>query len=128
MQVGLRYTPSFSSAAYPADTYPGKIWQTYMEQIHEGLEPLAFLPAAQLSEEYQEKQREAAEAAERERQEGKAPPKPGRYSPSAHPFRAAYRIPPTRLSYSILYSLQTTRPSGRLWPEAGGGPQPSGEP
>lgn len=69
--------------ALMGNTYPGKIWQTYMEQIHEGLEPLAFLPAAQLSEEYQEKQREAAEAAERERQEGKAPPKEAQ--PSGEP-------------------------------------------
>lgn len=33
-------------------TYPGKIWQTFMEQAHEDLEPLAFLPYAQMSEEF----------------------------------------------------------------------------
>ena len=31
-------------------TYPGKIWKGFMEKAHEGLEPLDFLPYAQLSE------------------------------------------------------------------------------
>ena len=35
------------------NTYPGKIWQTFMEQAHEGLEPLKFLPYAQMSEDFQ---------------------------------------------------------------------------
>lgn len=26
------------------NTYPGKIWQTFMEQAHEGLDGLDFLP------------------------------------------------------------------------------------
>lgn len=31
-------------------TYPGKIWQSFMSKIHEGLEPLDFLPYAQISD------------------------------------------------------------------------------
>ena len=31
-------------------TYPAKIWHDYMEQIHEGLKPLNFLPYAKLSD------------------------------------------------------------------------------
>lgn len=34
-------------------TYPGEIWQTFMEAVHEGKEPLAFLPYVQMSEQYQ---------------------------------------------------------------------------
>ena len=34
------------------DKYPGKIWQNYMNQIHEGLANLDFLPYAKLSQEY----------------------------------------------------------------------------
>lgn len=33
-------------------TYPGQIWQTFMEAVHEEKEPLAFLPYAQMSEEF----------------------------------------------------------------------------
>lgn len=33
-------------------TYPGEIWQTFMEAAHEGKEPLPFLPYAHMSEEY----------------------------------------------------------------------------
>ena len=35
-------------------TYPGKIWQTFMEEIHQNLPPMEFLPSAKLSEGYQE--------------------------------------------------------------------------
>lgn len=35
-------------------TYPGEIWQTFMEAAHADKEPLAFLPYAQMSEEYQQ--------------------------------------------------------------------------
>lgn len=31
-------------------TYPGEIWQTFMEAVHEDKEPLAFLPYVQISE------------------------------------------------------------------------------
>lgn len=34
-------------------TYPGKIWQTFMKQAHEGLEVRNFLPYASVSEDYQ---------------------------------------------------------------------------
>lgn len=35
-------------------TYPGEIWQTFMEAAHEDKEPLAFLPYMQMSEEFLE--------------------------------------------------------------------------
>lgn len=31
------------------NTYPGKIWQSFMSKAHEGLEPLEFLPYARIS-------------------------------------------------------------------------------
>lgn len=39
--------------ALMGNTYPGKIWQSFMEQAHENLEPLNFLPYAQMSEDFQ---------------------------------------------------------------------------
>ena len=33
------------------NTYPGKIWQSFMNKAHEGLEPLDFLPYAKISDE-----------------------------------------------------------------------------
>lgn len=33
-------------------SYPGNIWKDFMEPLHEGLEPLDFLPSATLSEEF----------------------------------------------------------------------------
>lgn len=35
-------------------TYPGEIWQSFMEQAHKGKEPLAFLPYAQMSDAFLE--------------------------------------------------------------------------
>ncbi len=34
-------------------SYPGHIWQNFMEKAHEGLAPLDFLPAAQINGEYE---------------------------------------------------------------------------
>ena len=33
-------------------TYPGTIWKTFMETIHEGLEPMEFLPYAKVSDRF----------------------------------------------------------------------------
>lgn len=33
-------------------TYPGSIWQEFMKQAHEGLDPLEFLPYAKIADEY----------------------------------------------------------------------------
>ncbi len=33
-------------------SYPGQIWKTYMDDIHQGLAPLDFLPYAQLSQDF----------------------------------------------------------------------------
>lgn len=46
-------------------TYPGEIWQTFMEAAHENKEPLAFLPYAHMSEEFLEQT-----APEQETEEG----------------------------------------------------------
>lgn len=35
-------------------TYPGEIWQDFMERAHEGKEPLAFLPYAQMADKFLE--------------------------------------------------------------------------
>ena len=38
------------------NTYPGKIWQTFMNKAHEGLEPLEFLPYARISDDLLQQQ------------------------------------------------------------------------
>ena len=54
-------------------TYPGKIWQNFMEQAHEGKEILDFLPYAQLSDEFTTQQQEEAvkKAQEKEQKQQK---------------------------------------------------------
>lgn len=42
-------------------TYPGKIWQSFMEQANEGLEWLDFLPYAKLSEDFQQQMQQETE-------------------------------------------------------------------
>ena len=39
-------------------SYPGKIWKTYMEAIHEGLDKMDFVPYAQISSDYENKQKD----------------------------------------------------------------------
>lgn len=38
------------------NTYPGKIWQSFMSKAHEGLEPLEFLPYAKISDDLLQQQ------------------------------------------------------------------------
>lgn len=38
------------------NSYPGQIWQAFMNEIHKDLTPLEFLPYAQLSDEFQDSQ------------------------------------------------------------------------
>ena len=38
------------------NTYPGKIWQSFMNKEHEGLEPLEFLPYARISDDLLQQQ------------------------------------------------------------------------
>ena len=38
------------------NTYPGKIWQSFMNKAHEGLEPLEFLPYAKISDDLLQQQ------------------------------------------------------------------------
>ncbi len=42
-------------------SYPGKIWQQFMYQLHDGLTPLDFLPYAQLSDEFMQELEEQEE-------------------------------------------------------------------
>ena len=44
-------------------TYPGEIWQDFMERAHEGKEPLAFLPYAQMADKFLEDTPDGAENA-----------------------------------------------------------------
>lgn len=57
-------------------TYPAQIWKAYMSTIHEGLEPMNFLPYAQLSPEFQDQlnppESESEEAESEETVEGDA--------------------------------------------------------
>ena len=38
------------------NTYPGKIWQSFMSKAQEGLEPLEFLPYARISDDLLQQQ------------------------------------------------------------------------
>lgn len=49
------------------NTYPVKIWNRFMNELHEGLDPLDFLPSAQLSEEYRKAQEEKEKEKEQEK-------------------------------------------------------------
>ncbi|MBO5258909.1 MAG: PBP1A family penicillin-binding protein [Agathobacter sp.] len=51
------------------NTYPGRIWKNYMEEIHADLPAVEFLPYAQLSEEFQQEQQAQQEQQQQERQE-----------------------------------------------------------
>lgn len=85
------------------NTYPGKIWQTYMEQIHEELEPLDFLPVTQMSEEYQEKYHGEQETEETGGEEGETPPE------------------------NEAYPEGETPPEGETYPEGGTPPENEGQ-
>jgi membrane peptidoglycan carboxypeptidase len=51
------------------NSYPGRIWQSFMNELHQDLPVLDFLPYAQLSDEFQETQ-EAQRQQEQERRNG----------------------------------------------------------
>ncbi len=67
------YTPYYTTSVwvgydYPRKvddlqgaSYPGWIWQTYMNYIHTGLNPIEFLPYAQLSDEFLQQLQEQQE-------------------------------------------------------------------
>lgn len=50
-------------------SYPGQIWNTYMESIHEGLTPMEFLPYAKVSDQIDNSETEETETQETETQE-----------------------------------------------------------
>jgi membrane peptidoglycan carboxypeptidase len=54
-------------------TYPAQIWKAYMSTIHEGLEPMNFLPYAQLSPEFMEEHFPEEPAEGENSVEGEAP-------------------------------------------------------
>jgi membrane peptidoglycan carboxypeptidase len=51
------------------NSYPGRIWQSFMNELHQDLPVLDFLPYAQLSDEFQETQ-ETQRQQEQERRNG----------------------------------------------------------
>ena len=50
-------------------SFPGEIWQHYMNQVHENYAALGFLPYAPLSDEYVEEQEEQQLLEEQRQQE-----------------------------------------------------------
>lgn len=50
-------------------SYPGRIWNSYMEEIHKDLPVIDFLPYAQLSQEFQDKQEQDKEEQQKKRDE-----------------------------------------------------------
>jgi membrane peptidoglycan carboxypeptidase len=60
--VWVGYDMPKEMAGLAGNTYPVQIWHNFMTEIHEGLEPLEFLPSASISNEYingqEEKQKE----------------------------------------------------------------------
>ena len=54
-------------------SYPIQIWKSFMEQAHEGLPDLPFLPYAQLSDEFVQQQEEERQAALEQRNEENNP-------------------------------------------------------
>lgn len=54
-------------------SYPGRIWNKFMVQIHKGLKPVDFLPYAQLSDDFVDLQEQEKEDREKRREEGQKP-------------------------------------------------------
>ena len=67
--VGCDYPKAISNLS--GSTYPGQIWKAYMSAIHEGLNPMDFLPYAKLSDEFIQKQQEEESEKEQEREDQK---------------------------------------------------------
>ena len=58
-------------------TYPGTIWKTFMETIHEGLEPMDFLPYAKVSDRFGTKDETQADTPEDGNTDNEATPDAG---------------------------------------------------
>ena len=54
-------------------TYPGTIWKRFMEDIHASLEPMEFLPYAQMSDRFETQKIESEETGEEEIPENEEP-------------------------------------------------------
>lgn len=65
--VGRDYPKSIQNLS--GSTFPGRIWNAYMTAIHENLAPVDFIPYAQLSDEFKNRQEEEQKQQEQERQE-----------------------------------------------------------
>ena len=72
--VGCDYPKEIKDLS--GSSYPGQIWQTYMNAIHEGLTPMEFLPYAQLSDEFVD-QMEQEQKEQEERRSRRPKPSPG---------------------------------------------------
>ncbi|MCD7708312.1 MAG: transglycosylase domain-containing protein, partial [Clostridiales bacterium] len=64
--VGCDYPEKISGLT--GSSYPGQIWQSYMNTIHEGLDPIDFLPYAQLSDDFGQQEETEEETPEEEEQ------------------------------------------------------------
>ena len=70
--VGCDYPKEIKDLS--GSSYPGQIWQTYMNAIHEGLTPMEFLPYAQLSDEFVDQMEQEQKEQEERREEGQNTP------------------------------------------------------
>ena len=67
--VGYDYPKALSNLS--GNTYPGRIWNTFMSEIHEDLEPMDFLPYAKLSDEFIDQKQKEEEEHEKMREENR---------------------------------------------------------
>lgn len=77
-------------------SYPGRIWYSFMKKIHKGLNPIEFLPYAQLSDELLDQMQQEQDEQDQRREEGQNPAdgndaengigdNPGNDNPTDHP-------------------------------------------
>lgn len=88
--VGCDYPKEIKDLS--GSTYPGQIWQMYMNTIHEGLTPMEFLPYAQLSDEFVNQMEQEQQEQDERREEGQNTP--GQDEPAQNPENGEQQNPP----------------------------------
>lgn len=88
--VGCDYPKEIKDLS--GSSYPGQIWQTYMNAIHEGLTPMEFLPYAQLSDEFVDQMEQEQKEQDERREEGQNTP--GQDEPAQNPENGEQQNPP----------------------------------
>ncbi|MDD6637228.1 MAG: transglycosylase domain-containing protein [Lachnospiraceae bacterium] len=88
--VGCDYPKEIKDLS--GSSYPGQIWQTYMNAIHEGLTPMEFLPYAQLSDEFVDQMEQEQQEQDERREEGQNTP--GQDEPEQNPENGEQQNPP----------------------------------